>query len=99
MEEEKFQFDSLESYKEQVRDSFDSDGVLAEEGRMPMMPEETQQSEDLRRYKEQVRGYLRTKFSETITERLMKDYEPDFPMFLRNGWEPSLGALMIRMGY
>ena len=63
--------------------------------------EKAEELEKLEEYKKKVFDCLRmsSKASTARIKEQMKDYEDDFPTFLRDGWTPSGAAAAIVFGY
>ena len=55
----------------------------------------------MEKYKKKVKKFLMEKnnYTEKRADKLIKLYEDDFEEFYNNGWEPSVAATAMRMGY
>ena len=53
----------------------------------------------LENYKKQVEKGLTEEVGKKEATRLMKEYEIDFPMFLKDGWETGVTITAMIMGY
>ena len=61
---------------------------------------EQNQKMNLEEYKQKVEGFLTKNYNDsTGTQELMKEYEADFPKFLKDGWKPEVAATAMVHGY
>ena len=59
-----------------------------------------EQKMNLEEYKKKVEEFLEANYKLTTKPSpLMKEYENDFPMFLKDGWEPEVAALAMVAGF